>query len=125
MSMVYTRYFGWPYSASIERANEFFDRLYQGLNNGITFPINCPFEIHVLSHKENADAAVLVIAKTGTIGDDSVDNTSKVMEWCEKCDADGWEDKYTYSVDLDGFLMRYPLYKLKKSYTQQGLKTFK
>lgn len=69
-------------------ARDFFGKLREGVARGKKFPFNCPYQVGLVHCSIDVHWCVGVLVMRGTSGDDSVEQTDKLLRWFEECDAD-------------------------------------
>lgn len=73
-------------------AKEFYDNLKRGLESGIAFPFDCPYQVYLLKNTRATESVVAVFVKRGTLGDDSIEISEKLDKWYEACGGWGVHD---------------------------------
>jgi tetratricopeptide (TPR) repeat protein len=69
-------------------ARDFYSALQSGARSGIKFPFNCPTRVGLVHCGVDEHWAVGVLVMRGTPGDDSVEQTDRILQWCTDCGAE-------------------------------------
>ncbi len=69
-------------------ARDFYNALQKGSRSGIKFPFQSPTRVGLVHCGVDEHWAVGVLVMRGTPGDDSVEQTEKILQWCTDCGAE-------------------------------------
>ncbi len=94
--MNYIWMFSWLYGSEDscqERSRDFYNKLCNGIQGGIRFPFECPYQIYLLRNQLATEWVVVVPVMLNTQGDDSIEKAEKLEKWFEACGTSGWDDR--------------------------------
>lgn len=68
-------------------AREFFQKLVTGVEKGIKFPLDCPFQVALVHCTVDEHWCVGVLVMRGTTGDDSIEQSDMLQKWYREAGA--------------------------------------